>query len=449
MPINLTIKQCLEALGYKPYSGLTVDKINEWINWYQGYDDSFHQYRINNGIKNTTLRRAHLDMAKTVCEDWANLLLNEKVLITSDEASDEVLKSVFADNEFEMRANQLIEITMALGTGAFVEFKQRDRVVIDYIRADMIFPLSWENGVIKEVAFGSRCQMNGQATVYLQIHVLKSKEDPTYLIKNYYIDAETGKEFEGANGIESVVDTKSIKPLFQIITPNIKNNIDLDSPMGISVYANAIDVLKGCDLVYDSLCNEFKLGKKRIFVPTSLAKIKMTADGDAAAIFDTNDTVFHAYQGSEDKGITETNGQLRIEAHTAGLNKNLDVLSFKCGLGKDRYRFERAGVKTATEVISEDSDLYRNLCKHEKVLETALRNLCSRVLFLTSGTEPNVEINIDFDDSIIQDTDTERKNDREDLANGTLRAEEYRAKWRNETLEEALENLPEAAMIME
>lgn len=447
---DVTIKQCLEKLGYKPYSGTTCDKIPDWIRWYQGYDEDFHKYTINNGIQSTTQYRSHLDMAKTVCEDWSNLLLNEKVLITSDESSDATLQEVFAANEFEMRANQLIEITMALGTGAFVEFKQKDRIIIDYIRADMIFPLSWENGVIKEVAFGSRCQLNGQSTIYLQIHVLKSKEEPTYLIKNHYFDAETGNEIEGVDGVEAVVDTKSSKPLFQIITPNIINNIDLDSPMGISVYANAIDVLKGCDLVYDSLCNEFKLGKKRIFVPSSFAKIKMSVDGDKTfAIFDTNDTVFHAYPGNEDKGITETNGQLRVEAHTAGLNKNLDVLSFKCGLGKDRYRFENPGVKTATEVISEDSDLYRNLRKHEKVLETALRSLCSRVLFLSSGVEPKVDINIKFDDSIIQDAETERKNDREDLANGTLKREEYRAKWRGETLEEALANLPEVAEVME
>ena len=35
--------------------------------------------------------------------------------------------------------------------------------------------------------------------------------------------------------------------------------------------------------------------------------------------------------------------------------------------------------------------------------------------------------------------------DKQDLANGTLRAEEYRARWRNETLEEALANLPKLA----
>lgn len=447
---DVTIKQCLEKLGYKPYSGITCEKISDWIRWYQGYDESFHQYTINNGIKSTQLTRAHLDMAKTVSEDWANLLLNEKVLITSDGASDKILQEVFADNEFEMRANQLVEITMALGTGAFVEFKDKDRVVIDYIRADMIFPLSWENGVITEVAFGSRSQLNGTPTIYLQIHVLKSKEEPIYLIKNHYFDAEKGTEIEGVEGVEALVDTKSNKPLFQIITPNIINNIDFDSPMGISVFANAIDVLKGCDLVYDSLCNEFRLGKKRLFVPTSLAKIKMSADeNEAFPIFDTTDTVFHAYHGEESKGITETNGALRVEAHIDGLNKNLDVLSFKCGLGKDRYRFENAGVKTATEVISEDSDLYRNLRKHEKVLETALRSLCSRVLFLSTDNEKDVDITIKFDDSIIQDTDTERKNDREDVANGTFRREEYRAKWRNETLEEALANLPEVAAVME
>ena len=54
-----------------------------------------------------------------------------------------------------------------------------------------------------------------------------------------------------------------------------------------------------------------------------------------------------------------------------------------------------------------------------------------------------------LDDSIIEDKTTERKQDQADLANGTLRPEEYRAKWRNETIEEAAKNLPQSADVME
>lgn len=60
--------------------------------------------------------------------------------------------------------------------------------------------------------------------------------------------------------------TGSDKRQFVIDRLNIVNNVDPDSPMGVAVFANAIDQLKGVDIAYDSYVNEFILGKKRIFV---------------------------------------------------------------------------------------------------------------------------------------------------------------------------------------
>ena len=39
----------------------------------------------------------------------------------------------------------------------------------------------------------------------------------------------------------------------------------------------------------------------------------------------------------------------------------IDLLSKKCGLGTGRYRFDGSAARTATEVISEQSDLYQSL----------------------------------------------------------------------------------------
>ena len=51
-------------------------KIDEWLDWYQGDVESFHRYSVYNGICPVERRRRGLGMAKTVAEDWANLLLN-------------------------------------------------------------------------------------------------------------------------------------------------------------------------------------------------------------------------------------------------------------------------------------------------------------------------------------------------------------------------------------
>ncbi|MEG2869948.1 MAG: phage portal protein [Clostridium sp.] len=392
-------------------SDTTSTMLGEWIAWYQNNVKKFHRYWIYDGIQSKRCDRYKLGMAKKVCEDWANLLLNEKVSIKAGKF-DVRLKEILEFNNFYVRANQLIEITFAMGTGAFVEYKDTDEhVIIDYIRANMIYPISWDNGDITECAFGSVRVEDEKECIYLMI-CRKGKEEmgenpDLYYIENKYLNAQTGDEVELPEDIEEIVKTEYVKPNFQIIQPNICNNIDLDSPMGISIFANAIDQVKGCDLIYDSYMNEYVLGRKRILVPYSQAKIQMQKDGNTQPVFDPNDSVYFAMPGDrqDDMKLTEVDMSIRATDHETGINKALDLLSLKCGMGTGRYKFESGGVKTATEVISDKSDLYQNLQKNKIPIKAALLAMVKCLLFFETGKEDG-EVNIDFDDSIIEDSNT-------------------------------------------
>lgn len=232
------------------------------------------------------------------------------------------------------------------------------------------------------------------------------ENDDQYYIENVYIDAKSGKETDAPEDIEELVPTESTEPLFQIVAPNICNNVDLDSPLGISVYANGIDEVKGCDLTYDSYMNEFVLGRKRIMVPISQARVQMEKDGVVSPAFDPNDTVY--YLLPEDRNgnnqLTEVDMTIRAQEHELGIQKSLDLLSLKVGMGAGRYRYDSGGVKTATEVISDKSDLYQNRQKHCIVIEDVIINMVRAVSFLDTGGA--IEATVDFDDSIIEDSNT-------------------------------------------
>lgn len=204
-----------------------------------------------------------------------------------------------------------------------------------------------------------------------------------------------------------LIQTGYSRPLFQIITPNIYNNIDLDSPLGISVYANSISQLKGCDLVYDSYMNEFVLGRKRILVPLSQAKRQMQEDGVTSPAFDPNDNVFYMLPEDRNTGqtITEVDMNIRAQEHELGIQRSLDILSLKAGMGTGRYQFNASGVKTATEVISDKSDLYQNRQKNVLVIEAALISMAKAVAFLDAG-KADLNVTVDFDDSVIEDTNS-------------------------------------------
>ena len=403
------IRQYLVENKYNTAPDDTYTHIDEWKEWYQGDVEKFHRYKVFNGVSTKEEKRYKLGMAKKVCEDWANLLLNEKVAIKAGNY-EERLQEVLDNNNFLVRANQLIEMAFALGTGAIVEYLDGEEVMIDYIRADMIYPLSWDNGDIIECAFGSIRVIDGNEVIYLQIHRkgnLEDREDAElFYIENKYIDRKESKELDPPEGVIPLVPTGYDKPLFQIITPNICNNIDFDSPLGVSVFANAIDQLKGCDLVYGSYTNEFVLGRKRILVPITFAKMQMEKDGVTAPSFDPGDTVYYQMPGdrNSDLKLTEVDMSIRANEHELAIQRSLDVLALKTGLGTGRYQFDSSGVKTATEVISDKSDLYQNRQKNAIIVNSALICMVQAIAFLDAGKE--VEVSIDFDDSIVEDTNT-------------------------------------------
>lgn len=399
------IEQWLKQYGYQVPGQKTRDMQQEWYLWYRGYVSGFHDYKVYNGVKHVTEKRYRLGMAKVVCEDFANLLVNEHMMITCDAMGDK-LHEMLRGMDFHTRLNRLSELVMAMGCGALVAFLDKDgKPVVDFVRGDMVYPLSWDGDDVQECAFASRKVMNTTTGVvngyYVQLHI---RDGNGWRVHNAILD-EAGNELVLPE--DMMADTPvSPVPLFQILRPNTINTADQDSPLGASVFADAIDQLKACDLVYDSYINEFVLGKKRMMVPLSLARIMAEQDGTMRPFFDPNDTLMYVYSSEEAESGKpfEVDMKLRTAEHEQGLQRCVDMLSKKCGLGVGRYRFDGGtAMKTATEVISQKSDLYQSIEKHRKPFGAAIIG-CVRALAWLTGCGDNVDVCVNFDDSIIEDT---------------------------------------------
>ena len=446
----MNLQQFFSSQGYDISEKSNWEKyITIWSNWYRGKVRKFHSYYIYNGQRKVKMEKKSMQGAKKVAEDWADLLFNERVSINlQDENDTKALNKILRQNNAEVIINQGIEKSFAIGTGALVVSVQNieqaenildvtnARIKLEFVECKKIIPLTWENGNITECAFVTTKHKKGQTYIYIAMHVLNKQGN--YIIKNYMFKGKYSSFVEASEeekeGFIDEFDTKSNIPWFSIIKPNICNNIDSETPFGLSVYANAIDTLMSLDNAYDGLDNEVIIGRRRTFVAEEMLTYD---DGEGRMVFDPNDiSVYRMPKGfNKDSMIEHDDANLRTDQYINTVNYQLNILSSKVGFGNERYKFDGQAIQTATGVISENSDMFRTIKKHEQMLGDSLITIIQAIayastVFGNTAIDASV-VTIDFDDSIIEDRGAEKVRAMQEVAQDLRSKESYMTNYRN------------------
>lgn len=396
---------------------------------------------------NKECERLTMNMPKKVCEDFAKLLWSEKVQIKLDKKKSterllEVLNS--KENNFKVNFPDFLERVFALGTGVTVEYKKDGKTLIDYIDGDVVIPYkytnSYINGLITISRFIKGSDLKKKYYTHITYHEFKVNEEGnqqyTKLNELYVSKNETtlGKELNFNDEFPNVLEYEKFltdNPHFQVWSPVVANNFDTDSPMGISILANQIDKFKAIDTEYDSFNREFVTGKKRVLIDRTAVKKKTEVDADGSvnyvSYFDNNDEVYVAIAGMENQPVKEIDFNLRYQEHINSINAQLNYISAGVGLGQNYYNFNGQGVKTATEVVSENSDTYRTKKHHELMINDCLYSLIKAICELENISYKT--INIVFDDSIIEDENTLIQRGLELYQSKTISLEKFMKKY--------------------
>lgn len=380
-----------------------------------------------------------MNMPKKLCEDMAKMCWTEKTRIElSNKKSTERLWSVLDSKENSLTVNIpiFLEKMFALGNGATVEYKdENNKTIIDYIDGDVIIPYKFTNGYIYGLISVSRfIEKKGKKKIYYTHITYHEFTGNTYLKLNELYksntDAELGKEVDFNSMFPNVKENEVVitsNPYFQVWKPNLANNFDTGSPMGISIYANSIDRFKSLDTKYDSFYNEFILGKKRILVDQSAMKGKIETDEQGNSYFvqyfDKNDKVYQGINAEMKEPVKEIDFTLRYQEHIDSINADLNWLSENVGLGSNFYKFDGSGTKTATEVISENSEAFRTREHYLAIINSNMYDLVKAVCEL-EGIKTN-KITIIPDDSIIEDKNAEATRAQMEVSQGLKSKKSY------------------------
>ncbi len=365
---------------------------------------------------------ALLNTAKILSDEFAALSFSEQVDITiNDKKAQEYVNKALNDNGFWSNMPDFLSVAFAIGGGVLKVFADNRRPCIDFVDGDNFVPTAWDGQGIHEGIFESVTVKGKHFFTLVEKHFFNSQRTPCVENKLFRSDNcdSIGQETELSalyEDLAAIVEYRGVTDIqmFHYFKPAVSNNVDTDSPLGISVYSSAKDTLKALDIAFDSFSREFILGKKRIIVPSSCIKsIPDTDTGEIVRYFDANDEAFMALKCDEEKDlkITDNTVELRIEEHVSAINALLNILCFQTGLSSGTLSFTSGeGVKTATEIISRDSKTARTIKSNKNLLTETIEGLVKSVIaigiFYGDLQSKDYEVTIGWQDNIIIDDDT-------------------------------------------
>ncbi|MGN7311464.1 phage portal protein [Alkalicoccobacillus gibsonii] len=398
------------------------ENIEMWKALYQGHFDDWHnlQYSTPNGTQKR--RMASLGMPKVVANEMASLIFNERCEINiSDDGLSEFIKSVMDNNKFIKRFQEYLEFDFSLGGMVIKPYVADRQVKLSYVTADCFIPVSWDNQGIYEGVFINETRKGKKIYTLLEWHLWENED---YIIRNELFvsenNSEVGKQVPLStlypNLKEEIPPIKKFKRAnFVYFKPNIANNIDMHSPLGIPLIANSLDTLKSLDIAFDSYQREFRLGKRRIIVPATALRMVTNENGVMMRYFDADDEVYEGLDlgDAENNKIQDNTVELRVEEHIGAINSLLNLLAMQTGFSAGTFSFDGKSMKTATEVVSENSKTFKTKQSHENVIEAGLTELIDVIVQtaelygLYTRPAEKWEVTVSFDDSIAEDKTAE------------------------------------------
>ena len=464
-----------KQLGKKGVNLIEIDYyqlIDVWKSWYKGVVDDFHFYNVKYADGTTgTVEKKTMSMAKKSSEDMMKLNWSNKcdIKLSTEEKTKALWKVLDSkQNNFTIMFPQMLELAFALGTTAMTEYKDElGRTRIEYLNdASSIIPYAYDNfNITGFITFNQWQEVQANKPIYYT-HVtyqefkteIDKKTKQTKQVYRKYNEVykskdpnQLGKEIEFEEkfpNVEQLVEYDTDTPHFQIIKPPIANNVDIATPMGISIFANSIDKLKAIDNKYDAFDQEFIDGKRRILVSATALKSTPQVDADGTIsqqlFYDKNDRTYVALNGMKDQPIKDISFDYRYKECIECINAELNWYASSLGFREDFYKIDGNGQATATEIISQNDDAFRTKQVYETVIKDVIIDLVKSVCYLEGIELSENEIEITMDYSRFENqTATQARLERE-VSRGITSKVDYRVKVYGETEEVAREKIQEA-----
>lgn len=351
-----------------------------------------------------------LHVAKTICEKVAKAVTIEFKTKVDDKEIDETyqrfIKNIRTNTEY------------ALGKGGmfFKPFYSNGKIKISCIQADKFIPTKFDStGELLGAIFIDQITRGKEIYTRLEYQELN---DTTLTIKNkaYKTTIYNSNILGTKIPLNSVEDWNNIQDEIQINHVNkllggyfkipIANPVDNTSPVGVAIFANALDTLEEIDKQFSRTLWEYEGSELAIDVDETALK----RDENGNDILPKGKKrLYRKLDLGPEGGWNIFSPQIRDTSLFNGLNELLRQCESQCGLAFGILSKNTEVEKRVEEIKTSKQDYYVTVSDIQGALQTALEDLIYSIDVLMSlyGIKHKVGANasFDFDDSILVDSE--------------------------------------------
>lgn len=434
--------------------------------WRQMYKDESPWLNEKNGVYS-------LGLAKQICREIQQQVLSEiDTRIVEPGLEDEVEQDKNIDinstratylNEiytrrFLNKLSETVEKALALGGMIVKPYFSNNQIYFDYCYQGEFYPIKFdEDGNIIDIAFYDTFIAGG----YVYTKIERQKFDYTtntitvvnkaYKAKQKSKDDETeqdlGNEIQLTDvpqwtGLEAEVTINNVeKPLYGYFKIPTANNIDLKSPLGVSIFSPATKLIQRADEQFSRLDWEYKGGQLAIDVDPTAVTYSETYFKTDIEMDDCQRRLYRKLDLGSDETYNAWAPNLRDTNYINGLNAYKCLIEDAIGISRGTISEPAYDAKTATEIKLSKQRSYITISAIQDALEKAIMDIVYSMNVLVDlynlAPAGDYDTIVEWKDSILTDTDTELTQKLLLEKEGILSKAEVRAWYNGESLKTA------------
>lgn len=387
------------------------------------------------------------------------------VLVEFDSQITGSARADWLNEEYALQRRQLrnaVELACAAGGVIFKPYPDGKHLALDCVPAWRFFPTAFNNrGEVTGAVFVERVTKGDTFYTRLEHHI---QDRSGYTIRNLAFRSFTEDALGTQCGLDVVAEWEELEPeltirykdgtapdgmLFSYFRLPFANTIDLESPLGVSMYSRSVDLIKEADRQYSRILWEFE--GSELAIDASVGALPRTGpNGKTAVLPKRQKRLFREL--SIDSGESDLykvfSPAIRDSSLFNGLDKILKRIEFNCSLAYGTLSDPQSVEKTAEEIRASKQRSYAAVCDMQTALQAALEHLIWCMDFYATlynlAPRGEYETSFTFGDGVLEDTDLEFARRKQLVDAGYLKPEKLIAWYFGISEDETADYLPSA-----